>query len=289
MTLIIPTHGMSTTQPSPRRIFVYRLIALAGLAWIVFSLLRAEGILPPPDGGAVACPADVMICPDGSGVGRVAPVCEFAPCPKTSGEIASFANPLIANAIEQYLLTQARFSWEARPDSYRSCTVVPLDRAEELFPVSVWAECGEYISEGNAVRMVSGSSGPVLVSYPNELSFYDPARFTYEVPRDGAFYSEDVARIFSPAAQEGIATLDRASLSALALTRAEDALRAWNAVVVAVKNCEVKSVMQAHSREVSVELKDGRTLRAVEPRIDDIMDIANAASASCGKIRMATE
>ena len=36
-------------------------------------------------------------------------------------------------------------------------------------------------------------------------------------------------------------------------------------------------------------LDRGADLRAVEPRIDDIIDIANAASASCGKIRMATE
>jgi len=29
----------------------------------------------------IACTADAKICPDGSGVGRVPPTCEFAPCP----------------------------------------------------------------------------------------------------------------------------------------------------------------------------------------------------------------
>ena len=29
----------------------------------------------------VACTMDAKICPDGSGVGRVGPNCEFAPCP----------------------------------------------------------------------------------------------------------------------------------------------------------------------------------------------------------------
>lgn len=29
----------------------------------------------------VACPMDAKICPDGSGVGRTGPNCEFAPCP----------------------------------------------------------------------------------------------------------------------------------------------------------------------------------------------------------------
>ncbi|MBY0110704.1 hypothetical protein K2Y00_01730 [Patescibacteria group bacterium] len=29
----------------------------------------------------MACPADAKICPDGTGVGRSGPNCEFAPCP----------------------------------------------------------------------------------------------------------------------------------------------------------------------------------------------------------------
>jgi hypothetical protein len=31
--------------------------------------------------GSWACTADAMICPDGTGVGRVPPYCHFAPCP----------------------------------------------------------------------------------------------------------------------------------------------------------------------------------------------------------------
>ena len=41
--------------------------------------------IPPPSRPLpeepVACTADAKICPDGSGVGRVGPNCEFAPCP----------------------------------------------------------------------------------------------------------------------------------------------------------------------------------------------------------------
>lgn len=36
---------------------------------------------PSPSNGAVACTMDAKLCPDGSSVGRVAPSCEFAPCP----------------------------------------------------------------------------------------------------------------------------------------------------------------------------------------------------------------
>lgn len=35
----------------------------------------------PPQDNLVACTMDVKICPDGSYVGRVAPNCDFAPCP----------------------------------------------------------------------------------------------------------------------------------------------------------------------------------------------------------------
>lgn len=37
----------------------------------------------------VACTADAKICPDGSGVGRIPPNCEFAPCPDIPPEISA--------------------------------------------------------------------------------------------------------------------------------------------------------------------------------------------------------
>lgn len=42
-----------------------------------------EEIISPnkPDGG-IACTMDAKACPDGSFVGRVAPACEFSPCPE---------------------------------------------------------------------------------------------------------------------------------------------------------------------------------------------------------------
>lgn len=39
------------------------------------------GVRPINPGDAIACPMDAKICPDGSGVGRTGPNCEFAPCP----------------------------------------------------------------------------------------------------------------------------------------------------------------------------------------------------------------
>jgi putative hemolysin len=39
------------------------------------------GCWGPPGCEPVACTADAKLCPDGTGVGRVPPDCEFAPCP----------------------------------------------------------------------------------------------------------------------------------------------------------------------------------------------------------------
>lgn len=36
---------------------------------------------PLPEGGQRMCTMDAKICPDGTGVGRTGPNCEFAPCP----------------------------------------------------------------------------------------------------------------------------------------------------------------------------------------------------------------
>lgn len=35
----------------------------------------------PPDAGGPMCTTEAKICPDGTGVGRSGPNCEFAPCP----------------------------------------------------------------------------------------------------------------------------------------------------------------------------------------------------------------
>ena len=63
----------------------------------------------------------------------------------------------------------------------------------------------------------------------------------------------------------------------------------WLAIKQAIYNCEVESTGQTHSLEVSVKLKNGGTLKAIEPSIDDIFTVAEEAEEKCGKIRMATE
>ena len=47
---------------------------------VIFLLFLAACTAQRP----MACTADAKICPDGSAVGRIAPDCEFAPCPEPS-------------------------------------------------------------------------------------------------------------------------------------------------------------------------------------------------------------
>ncbi len=63
----------------------------------------------------------------------------------------------------------------------------------------------------------------------------------------------------------------------------------WLAIKQAIANCEVESVWQIHSRTVRVKLKDGEELAAVEPELDDVIDLAIAAEPQCGEIPMGTE
>ena len=63
----------------------------------------------------------------------------------------------------------------------------------------------------------------------------------------------------------------------------------WLAIKQAVANCEVESVWQTHARRVEAKLKNGEELAAVEPELDDIIDLAIAAEPQCGEILMGTE
>lgn len=111
-------------------------------------------------------------------------------------DMYGFSNDQVGDAISNYLLIQKEFSWKVREDSFNICSVENLDPDKELFPLYVWSYCGEYVLEGGKLKTVSGSSGPVKVDYPNELSFYDVERFSHEAPGDGSRYGEDVKRIF---------------------------------------------------------------------------------------------
>jgi hypothetical protein len=56
----------------------------------------------------------------------------------------------------------------------------------------------------------------------------------------------------------------------------------WDEARQMLRDCEVKAVMQAHSLEVWLTLEDGTRVKAVEPAIDDVLDLAFDAQQKCG-------
>ncbi len=68
-----------------------------------------------------------------------------------------------------------------------------------------------------------------------------------------------------------------------------EASESWETIKQAINNCEVESVWQTHARTVGAKLKNGEELAAVEPKLDDIIDLAIAAESKCGEILMGTE
>jgi hypothetical protein len=213
-----------------------------------------------------------------------------------TAEIPKTAEPVDWNqfdpserAVMDYLLTQKRFSWKTRENSQNFCAVENLDPEKELFPLYFWAYCGEYAIQDGKLKTISGSSGPVKIDYPNELSFYDPARFSHEAPGDGSHYAEDIKRIFPESVQNKIFNFDRKNIIEKTEALAFNGMTAWESVKQAIGECEIKKVFQTHGRAVKAEFKNGKELTAIEPELDDIIHFAVSMESKCGKIILATE
>jgi len=236
------------------------------------------------------CTQEAKLCPDGLYVSRIGPDCRFAECPSENNETSSnFGNNQIEKAIINYLLTQKRFGWKTTNNSHNFCVIENLKPEKELFSLYVWVYCGEYIIQDSKLKTLSGSSGPAKINYPNELSFYDLSKFSYEVPGDGSHYAEDVGKIFPEDVQQGIFNFDRKNIIKRIESIAFANIFSWELIKQVIDNCEVKSVWQKHDRTVKIDLKNGEELFATEPKIDDIINITETVQSKCGEILMGTE
>jgi hypothetical protein len=63
----------------------------------------------------------------------------------------------------------------------------------------------------------------------------------------------------------------------------------WEQARNFITSCDIKTLMQTHSLDVYLTMKDDTVLRAVEPVIDAVFKVANDARATCGDIPLATE
>jgi hypothetical protein len=64
---------------------------------------------------------------------------------------------------------------------------------------------------------------------------------------------------------------------------------AWSEIQKNIQSCNVVRVAQTHSLEVGVWLKDGQSLGAKEPKIDDIWHLLDANTKKCGSMNFVTE
>jgi hypothetical protein len=88
------------------------LIILAGGVFLLVKKAPAPAVQPEP----VMCTMDAKICPDGTGVGRVGPHCEFAECPASknnTGDLIKVSVPLSGSVVTSPLrvVGEARGSW----------------------------------------------------------------------------------------------------------------------------------------------------------------------------------
>jgi hypothetical protein len=254
------------------------LILAGGALFFVYKYFR--------ESEPKSCTLEAKICPDGTSVGRTGPDCEFAECKTAS---SNFESKQLEGAITGYLLSEDNFSWKTEEGSFNFCSIENLRPGEELFPVYIWAYCGEYKTENGELKTLSGTSLPVKIDYQNELSFYDLSKFSYEAPGDGSQNSRDIKRIFPEDAQRMISSLDKSKIIERNEMIAFNNILTWESMKEAILNCEAEKVFQTHSRLVTLELKTGEEIFAQEPKIDDIMEISKEAENKCGRIVIGTE
>lgn len=106
------------------------------------------------------------------------------------------ANKALDEAVTNFLLSKQDFSWKTEEGSTNFCVFQNLYPEKELFPIYIWIRCGEFKMVEGELKELSGMASPVKIDYPNELSYYDIEKFSYEKPGDGSLYDKDMKRIF---------------------------------------------------------------------------------------------
>jgi membrane-bound inhibitor of C-type lysozyme len=211
----------------------------------------------------------------------------------------------VEDSITEYLLTKQDFSWKTKNESQNFCVVENLHPENYFFPYYAWVRCGEFILNNDSeLEELSGSSLPAKIEYPEKSSTYELDKFSHEIPRDGSYYDEDVIEIFPENVrnemlkyrqEDFILTQEKLEFEALkwfSSSEFSDDINLWENVKKYINNCEVKEVSQTHNKVVTVTLNNNKTIKAVQPEIDDIFEILQdpELKEKCGEdIIMSTE
>lgn len=269
------------------------IFALTLLGGVLFFIRNNISQVPEE----ASCTTEAKLCADGSSVGRTGPDCEFPECPAEINKTTSnITNNEIEESIADLLASQNILILETQKGSRNFCRVENLDTKLEPFPIYVWAYCGEFIFKDREVKEIKTVSEPIKIYNPAKSSPYDVGQFTFDTPKSGNAYTEDVRRIFPENIHQYILGYDDTKISqrlteyASAKLRSEFELNVdWDTIKMAIEDCSVKQVFQAHDLSVSVTLTNEQVMNATEPGIDDIIYLAQEVKAKCGEIMMATE
>lgn len=213
-----------------------------------------------------------------------------------------FENAELEKSVTDYLLTQEDLVWQVNKNSKKFCAIQNLERENEKSPLYVYAECEEYTFESGRLVPHSGFSSPMIITYPDGNKPDSPVAFSYEIALVDTYREENI-KLFPISTRLKIAFFDgrnlREKIETQALAYFHSTPQAgintktdaqWEAIKLAIENCQVGETSQAHSQNVSVTLKNGQVLYAVEPEINDIYYLVRYAAAKCGRrISMATE
>ena len=136
-----------------------------------------------------------------------------------------------------------------------------------------------------AVLLVSGCqvAGPGASDPTETVLPADPSAGEYPAPGadpgiDDAYPGPDVIPTEMPDAG-----------SALYPVYVDGDMVSWEQAVAMILNGEVTQVFQTHDLQVTISLKDGRSLTTTEPAIDDVMQVIETCGAPCQNIAIATE
>lgn len=117
--------NVSTPQPEIPRSFHFSYLLVVGLTILFATIATGSYWLKKQMTSPiqVACTKDAKICPDGSGVGRIGPNCDFAPCPVTQTTPLPIADETLN--WKTYTNTEYKYSLKYPPDykadSCRNC------------------------------------------------------------------------------------------------------------------------------------------------------------------------
>ena len=150
----------------------------------LFFLVFLVACAPEPK--LTACTEEAKICPDGSGVGRTGPNCEFAPCP---GEEPVFCTQDVKECSDGSYVSRVP------PDcAFEKCPIIKEDEPPEsslsnahwLCEDGSWKETPEDCFKNKCIRKadcqlmgVAGPCGPYLIAGPTETLHKPPVYYEW--------------------------------------------------------------------------------------------------------------